>query len=218
MFSITAQAREKGKNNENLRKTGMIPAVFYGAGKETTSIAIALKDFEKVWKNAGESSTVTLETPAGKMETLIHDVQVDPVRGFPIHADFLVIDMNKEIEVNVPIEFEGEALAVKNNVGTLTKVLHEVHIKALPKDLPHSFIIDVTPLATLEDKIVAGDIKLPAGVTLLTPEDEAIALVQAVKEEVEEAPPVDLSTIEVSVERGKKDDGEAAAEGSEESK
>ncbi len=210
MFSITAKARTAG--TKGALETGYMPAVFYGAGKETTSIAVSLKEFEKVWKNAGESSTVTLETPSGKVETLIHEVQVDPVKGFPIHADFLVIDMNKEIEVGVPLEFTGEAPAVKQGLGSLTKVLHELEIKALPKDLPHSITVDISSLATLEDKIHVSDIVLPKGVVAVTPAEEVVALVQAAKEEKEETGPVDLSAIEVSVEKGKKEDAEAPAD------
>ncbi len=209
MFTISAKARVAGK--KGAIETGYMPAVFYGAKSESTPIAVSLKEFEKVWKNAGESSTITLETPTGKVETLIHDVQVDPVRGFPIHADFLVIDMNKEIEVNVALEFEGVSSAIKGGLGSLTKVLHEVQIKALPKNLPHNIMVDISGLATLEDRIHVSDLKVPTGVTILTESDEVVALVQAAKEEKEETTPVDLSTIEVSVEKGKKE--EEGAEG-----
>jgi len=205
MFSISAKSRVAGK--KGAIETGYMPAVFYGAKSESTPISVSLKEFEKVWKNAGESSTITLDTPTGKVETLIHEVQVDPVKGFPIHADFLVIDMNKEIEVGVALEFEGVSPAIKSGLGSLTKVLHELEIKALPKDLPHSITIDISSLATLEDRIHVSDIKIPAGVIVLTPADEVVALVQAAKEEKEEeVAPVDLSAIEVSDKKGKKDE------------
>ncbi len=212
MFTISAKARTAGKN-EDLQKAGMIPAVFYGAGQVSTPISVSLKEFEKIWKGAGESSTVVIETPSGNLDALIHDVQVDPVRGFPVHVDFLVIDMNKEIEVSVPLEFEGISNAVKNGLGSLMKVLHELQIKALPKNLPHSIKVDITPLETLENQIHVSDLVIPAGVTLLTGTEEVVALVAAAKEEKEEeAAPVDLSAIEVSVEKGKKEE-EAPVEG-----
>ncbi len=204
MFKISATNREAGKKG-TIQK-GYMPAVFYGMGKKSTSITISLKEFEKIWKAAGESGTVTLETPDGKVDTLIQDVQVDPVRGFPIHVDFLAIDVNKEIEVAVPLEFDGVSTAIKNGLGSLMKVLHEVQVKALPKNLPHSIHVDISVLETLENQIHVRDLVIPEGVTVITSEDEVVALVAAAKEEKEEeAGPVDLSAIEVSVEKGKKD-------------
>ncbi len=212
MFKLQATLRDAGKKLIDLRKGGNIPAVFYGMGKKSTPISISEKDFVKIWKEAGESSTITLETPEGKLDTMIHDVQVDPVRGNPIHADFLAIDVNKEIEVAVQLEFIGISNAVKTGLGSLTKVLHELEVKALPKDLPHFIEVDITPLATLEDKIHVRDITIPKGITLLTDLEEVVAVVQAAKEEKEEVAPVDLSAIEVSDQKGKKEEegGEAA--------
>ena len=144
------------------------------------------------------------DTKVKKVDVLIHDVQVDPVKGFPVHVDFLAIDMNKPVEVTIPLEFIGLAKAEKDGLGTLVKVLHEVDIKALPKDLPHNIEVDVTSIATLEDVIHVKNIKLPNGVTLITEGEEVVALVAAAKEEKEEAP-VDLSAIEVE-KRGKKEE------------
>ena len=140
----------------------------------------------------------------------MHDLQRDPVTGAVTHIDFMIIDMHKDIEVAVPIEFIGLAQAEKSGLGNLVKVLHEVEVKALPDKMPHSFEIDVTHLATLEDKIHVSDIKLPAGVTMITSGEEVVALIASFVEEKEETP-IDLSQIEV-VEKGKKDDEEAAAE------
>ncbi len=80
--------------------------------------------------------------------------------------------MKKEIEVAVPLEFTGVAEAEKNGLGTLVKVVHEVHVSALPADLPHNIEIDVTGLATLEDQIHVKDIKLPKGVTMISDGEE----------------------------------------------
>jgi large subunit ribosomal protein L25 len=137
-------------------------------------------------------------------------VQVDPIKGFPIHVDFLAVDMNKPVEVAIPLEFVGLAKAEKDGLGTLVKVLHEIEIEALPKDLPHNIEVDVTIIATLEDLIHVKDIKLPKGVTLLTDGEEVVALVAAAKEEKEEVV-VDLSAIEVE-KKGKKEEEPAAAE------
>lgn len=213
MNTLTAIKRSKADKLKTVRSNGMVPAVVYGARVENTLISVSSILFTKILKVAGESSTIVLEIAGDKetdkptkVDVLIHDLQVDPIKGFPVHVDFLAIDMNKAIEVSIPLEFIGLAKAEKDGLGTLTKALHEIEIEALPKDLPHSITVDVTGLATLEDQIHAKDIILPKGVTLITDGDEVVALVTAAKEEVEEVvAPVDLASIEVE-KKGKKEE------------
>ena len=215
MFTIKAILRKSGEGLVKLRTNGQIPGVFYGAKKESTAIALSEAEFQKIWKEAGESSTITLETPSGKLDALIHEVQVDPVKGKPIHADFLIIDADKEIEVSVLLEFKGVAPAVKNSPGILVKTLHELEVKSLPKDLPHSIIVDISGLENLEDKILIKDLAIPKGVKVIAHQNDVVAMIAAIKEEKEEeVAPVDLSAIEVE-KKGKKDlpAGEAGEEG-----
>ena len=204
MYTLTATKRSKADKLADVRSNGMVPAVVYGARVENTMISVPSVEFKKVLKEAGETSTVELMLEGKKIDVLIHDVQVDPIRGFAIHADFLAVDMNKKAEVVVGLEFTGVAPAEKAGLGTLVKVLHEITIEALPKDLPHTITVDISSLATLEDRILAGSIKLPAGVSLVGNTEDVVALVATVKEEKEEAP-VDLSAIEVE-KRGKKEE------------
>lgn len=211
MFTIKAKKRDISANLEILRKGGEMPAVFYGMGKESTPISVSIIDFKKIWRDAGESSTITVSTPEGDLNTLIHDVQVNPITDEPIHADFLVIDVNKAIQVNVPVEFEGVSNAVKGGLGTLVKVLHEVEIEALPKDLPHNLVVDISKLETVDDQILVSDIVLPKGVTMITPVEEVVASIALQKEEVEESAPIDLSAIEVE-KKGKKEEETPASE------
>lgn len=219
MFSIKAKKREGGEKLADLRKSGVIPAVFYGMGKDTTSISVPTVEFKKVWRNAGESSAVKVETPDGTIDVLIHEVQVDPITDEPIHVDFLVIDMKKKIKVNVPLVFEGISNAVKGGIGNLVKVLHEVEIEALPADLPHNLVVDISKLETLQDNIVVSDIKLPSGVVAITEGTEVVAsIVMQVEEKEEEVVPVDLSAIEVEKKGKKEEEGEAGAEAPEPAK
>jgi large subunit ribosomal protein L25 len=211
MNILTATKRSKTDKLSIVRSNGMIPAVVYGAQVENTLISVLSTSFIKMLKIAGETSTIVLEIAGAsdkekttKVDVLIHEVQVDPVKGHPIHVDFLAVDMNKPVEVTIPLEFVGLAKAEKDGLGTLVKVLHEVDIEALPKDLPHNISVDVTGITTLDDVIHAKDIKLPKGVTLITEGGEVVALVAAAKEEVEVAP-VDLSAIEVE-KKGKKEE------------
>jgi large subunit ribosomal protein L25 len=210
---LNAAFRDSKDNVDALRADGLVPAVVYGKKQEAKSIVINAKDLTKALHQAGESSVVTLKTPSGDINTLIHAYDLDPVKNVLTHADFLAIDMNKEVEVALVIEFTGEAPAEKQGLGVLTKALHEIEIKALPKDLPHNIEVDISSLTELGSQIHAKDLKMPKGVTMLTDADEVVAVISSIKEEVEETAPVDLSTIEISEERGKK-----AEEGEEESK
>lgn len=219
MNTLTAIKRSKTDKLASVRNNGMVPAVVYGAGVENTMISVSSAPFEKILKVAGESSTIVLEVkgdadkkdlPDGKVGTvkkfnvLIHDIQVDPIKGFPIHIDFLAIDMNKPVKVNLPIEFIGVAPAEKDGLGVLVKVIHEIEIEALPKDLPHKVSVDLSVLLVLDDQIHIKDIVLPKGVKMITDENEVVALIAPIKEEVVEVAPVDLSSIEVE-KKGKKD-------------
>jgi large subunit ribosomal protein L25 len=213
MFVIKAKLRDEGIKLDALRKSGEIPAVFYGAGQKTTSIAVPIVEFKKIWRDAGESSAVKVSTPGGDIDVLIHEVQVDPITDEPVHVDFLAIDMKKKIKVKVPLEFTGISNAVKSAVGNLVKVLHEIEIEALPADLPHNLIVDISKLATLEDTVIVSDIKLPAGVVAITNGADVVASIVAQVEEKEEvAAPVDLSAIEVEKKGKKEEEGEAGAE------
>lgn len=209
MLNLKAKIRNLKENLEEIRKNGFLPAVFYGMGN-SSSIIIPTVEFKKVWKKAGETSAVQIDVEGKIYDVLIQEVQVHPVTDEPIHVDFLVIDMNKTTIVEIPLEFMGISEAVKSGAGTLVKVLHEVSIEALPKDLPKNIEVDISKLITIDDQILASDLILPKGVKMLTKESEVVASIAVQKEEVEESVPVDLSSIEVE-KKGKKDEEEVSA-------
>lgn len=218
---IKAKKRDSHTNLDAVRKTGELPAVFYGAGQKNTPISISNIEFKKIWHKAGESSTVQIVMPEGNIDTLIHEVQTDPVTDEPIHVDFLAIDMDKKIRVKVALEFEGISEAVKSAIGTLVKVLHEVEIEALPKNLPHNLVVDISKLVTIADQVFISDIKLPSGVVMINnPTDVVVSVAEQKEEKIEEVVPIDLSTIEVD-KKGKKEEegaGEIPATPTEEKK
>ena len=213
MLTLKADIRNTKTHPEEVRKAGQIPAVFYGKKEASTPISIPKTEFLKVWKEAGESTVVTLNTPDGTKESLIQDVDIDPVTGVPRHADFYVFEKGHKVEVALPIEFTGVSLAIKDQGGALVKVLHEVKVEAQPKDLPHNLEADISTLANFGDQILAGNLVLPKGVKLKTNPEDVVATVSAPREEKEEevAVPIDLESIEVSEERGKKEDSEVEA-------
>ncbi|MFA6254324.1 MAG: 50S ribosomal protein L25 [Candidatus Paceibacterota bacterium] len=213
MLKLTAKPRTVfGKKNKNLREEGLVPAIVYGSKKEkNTSITLDLPEFKKILSQAGESTIISLELGGKGQDVLIHEVQSDPRSGFPIHVDFYVVSQDKELEVAVPLIFEGVSPAVKDLGGSLVKVLHELEIRALPKNLPHDIKVDISTLATLDDQILIKDLKLPTGVeSVLDVEEVVAAITEAGEEVIEEAAPVDLSAIEVE-KKGKQE--EASDEG-----
>lgn len=215
MTDLNATKRESVSKGENkrLREAGSMPAVMYGKKDDATHIALNIKEFGKVWHEAGESTVVTVKGLGGDKDVLIHDVDVDPVFGTPRHADLYVVDQTSTVQVTVPLVFDGVAPAEKELGGSLIKVMHELPIEALPKDLPHEIMVDISVLKTFEDQVHAGDIKLPGGVTLTADSEEVVALVQVAKEEEEEAPAEgpDMEAIVVE-QKGKKEEEEKPAE------
>ncbi len=211
MLEITTSARAP----KETKKDGCIPAVYYGAHQASTPIFIDAIEFKKVLAGAGESSSITLKTEHGNEVAMIQDVQLDPVKSTPVHADFYVLEKGQKVHVKTPIVFVGESQAVKEG-GVLVKVMHELSVEGDPSKLPHEFSIDIAALVAKDSVIHVSDIKLPSGVELyhVNPEDTVASIAEA-KEETEEAPvAVDLSAIEVEA-KGKKEEaaeGEAKAE------
>jgi len=213
-MELAVTKRDKTKSPNTLRREGVLPAVIYGRSQEATPIAVDRKVFEKLFSTAGESTVITLTGLDGAKQALIQEVTVHPVTGVATHADFYAIEKGQKVTVSVPLEFDGIAPAVKDLGGILTKVMHEIEIECEPADLPHAIHVDVSKLATLEDQIKVSDLKFPASAKISIDMDEVVAMISIAKEEVEETAPVDLSTIETSVERGKKEEEpEAGAEG-----
>jgi large subunit ribosomal protein L25 len=197
-FSLTVETRtERGKKLGVLRDAGKIPAIMYGPKEEATPLAIDKVTFEKLFKQTGESSVITLTGLGTPKDVLVQDVAFDAERGGMIHVDFYAIEAGKEITVDVPLEFIGEAPAVKLG-GTLTKVLYEIEVTCVPSNLPQHIDVDVTALDTFEKQIHVRDLVIPKGVTVENDPEEVVALVQAVEEETVEAPAaIDMSAIEV---------------------
>jgi large subunit ribosomal protein L25 len=214
MFKLKVEKRDLKESLNKIRQSGGVPAVFYGPKDPSTPIKVSLVDFKKALKTAGESTVVSLEGNGVDADVLIHDIDLDPVTDIPIHVDFYAIEKGKKLSVDVPLEFVGVAPAVKDLGAVLVKVVHDLEIEALPKDLPHKIEVDISALVNFDSVLTAGDIKLPAGVTLKVKADEVIASVYEPKEEVVDSTPVDLSAIEVE-KKGKevKEGAEAGAGG-----
>ena len=188
MLTLQVEARTKADSADILRKRGVVPAVFYGPKEAATSIAIDARRLQHVWKEAGETTIVTLKGLGEDKDTLIHDAQFHPVTGKLLHADFYVLEKGKKIKISVPLVFEGVAPAEKSG-HIVVKALHEVEIEVAPAELPHHLAIDLTGLVNVGDHITAAQIKLPPSATLITHGEEIVASVTEFKEEKEEITP-----------------------------
>lgn len=199
MISLQAKTRESlGKKTKSIKRSGGIPAVVYGPGVKNVNVQVDEKEFKKVFQKAGESSLIelTIEGEKEKRPVLVAEIQKDPLSGKIIHVDFFQASLKEEVEVAIPLIFEGIAPAEKDLGGTLNKNITELPVKALPQNLPHEIKVDVSLLKTFEDHILVKDIALPANVQALKNPDEIVAavlppqdveaeLAKEIKEEVE---------------------------------
>lgn len=210
-MELNVQTRENpGKKIKALRESGFIPAELYGRGFDNIHLSVPAKEFGKILKEAGESTIVNLVVGKDKFPVLIHDVSSDILSDKVSHIDFYRVHMDEKTEVAIPLEFIGEAQAVKEKLGILVKAMHEIEVRALPSDLPRNIEIDVSGLAEIGATIHVSDLKLIKGVEFLAEPDAVIATITEIVEEVEETP---ISVEEVKVEgEEKKEEKEETTE------
>jgi len=187
---IKLKAKQKtSKKPEEIRKEDKIPGIIYGPEIENQGIEMELKDFEKVYEEAGESSLINLEIDGKKEDflVLVHDVQYGPLSGRPTHVDFYQPLLKQETEVTIPIVLEGKSPAVKNLDATLVKNISEIDVKALPRNLPQEIKVNVKSLQEFGDVIKVKDLPVPSGVTIdRDPEDIVISVSEPERLEEEE--------------------------------
>lgn len=179
-----------GRKTKQLRRQGTIPANVFGSGIESVAVQVKSTDFSKVYDEVGETGVVELAL-SGDQKTrpvLINGVQRDPSTEEFLHIDFMQVDLKKKITTTVPVETIGTSAAVEQgNVLVLT--LNELEVEALPNDLPDSIEVDITSLAAVGDSLQVKDIKVSAGVTLVSDPDATIVTIQEpAAEEVEPEP------------------------------
>ena len=179
MLILTAKIRNIfGEKVKNLRDKGVLPGTLYGPKIEKPiSVEVDLKELEKAYQKAGESSLITLNIEKEKFLILIHEIKREPISGKIIHIDFYQPRLDEETEVTIPLVFEGEASAVKDFGGTLVKNIHEVEVQALPENLPHEIKVNIEKLKTFEDSILIKDLVVPKNVKILKDPEEVVALV-----------------------------------------
>lgn len=208
IMKISFQKRSSDEKKD--RRGDHILAVLYGSGVSNTSIKINAKEFDKLFKEAGESSLISLEseTDKEKYSVLVHEVQKNPLTRKIIHVDFYQPDLKEEVEVSIPLIFEGIPPAVKELGGTLVKNFSELEVKALPNKLPRDIKINVEVLKTFDDVITIGDLVVPKDVTIMGDLEEIVALVtpvEDVEKELEKPIEEDVSSVKKEVKEKKEE-------------
>lgn len=217
MILLNAKKRDKKSSVAKIRQSGRIPAVLYGHKIKNILLDVDYKDFQRVFKESGESSLIELRVEGEENKSarkdekrlvLVHELQKDSVTDKFIHVDFFQASLTEEVEVAVPLVFEGVSLAVKELGGTLVKNISELQIKALPQNLPHEIKVSIDGLNTFEDHILVKDLVLPLNVkTTLKPDEIVVSVAEPekVEEELAEEIKEDVEGVE-KVEKEKKEE------------
>ena len=212
-----------GKKVKKLRREGILPANVYGKDMKSLAVQLPQKDFEKVFKKAGETGLVDVIVDSQTIPVLIHNVQTDYLENY-LHADFFKVNLKEKVKTMVPILITGEPKAVVDKVGLLMNILSEVEVEALPEELPENIGVNVENLATVDEQITVGDLKTPKGVVILTDPSQVIvkigALVSKEAEELaaQEAAQAEEAKVEQAAQEGAPAEGAEAEQAAQEGK
>jgi large subunit ribosomal protein L25 len=185
----------KGKNEaRRLRAAGKIPATLYGGQKAgdkpvPESVAVDPKPFMRILHSAsGLNTLITLKVQGGTdARVLVKNVQLDPISNHPLHADFYRVNMDRKIQVTVPVVLRGESRGVKQDGGVLDFVHREIDVEVLPANIPDTIEVDVTNLG-IGDSVHVRDLAADAAWSPITDADQMIVHVIAIKVAEEAAP------------------------------
>ncbi len=226
---LEAQKREPGNKNtaRRVRAGGRIPAVVYGAGKDTTAIAVDPRQVLRILHSeSGHNTIFDLALDNDRAKAMIVDWQFEPIKGRLLHVDLLRIAMDKKLTVTVPVVLKGEAAGVKQEGGILEQILREIEIECLPVDIPKSIEADISHL-TFGVELRVKDLAHNEKLKFLTDEDQMVAHITSVKEEVAPTPEAAAEAAAATpaepevIKKGKQEvegEGEAEAEAKPEAK
>ena len=202
---LNANKREAtGKNKVNkIRQEELIPGVIYAKGEDNLNVQFTTREFDKILRQAGTSTIITLDIDGDKKDVLIKDYQTHPYKNQYLHVDFQAINQNEAIRVNVPIILLGrDNLDVADSV--LVQNMDNIDVECLPKYIPQTAEVDIAGFKIGDNRVVADlDIFKNENITVLAEEDEVICSLQEVTEEVniedeqaEESDAADVPTVD----------------------
>jgi large subunit ribosomal protein L25 len=214
--ALNAFPRTLGRRagSRTLRASGRVPAVIYGKLNQAQSLEINLQDIRDVVHGAASENVLLSLTVQGDAKpnrlAIIQEIQHHVLSNQLLHIDLHEVAENEKVTLTVPVESVGEALGVKTGGGTLEHVLFKLKVRALPKDLPESLVVDVSHLE-IGQAVHIGEIKAPPGVEILGDKHISVLAVAAPISEAEEAAALEAATApvgEVEMIKEKKEEGE----------
>lgn len=204
---VPRETRGKGPA-KRLRAEGACPAVVYGVGIQPAAVTVPVEEMKKFNEAIGHNVFVKLDGEgelSGKM-SLIYDWQREAIKGNVLHADLMVIDMNKALTIEIPLELLGTAKGVKEG-GIVNQTRREIEVECLPNAIPEKVTVDVSEME-IGDSVHIEDIALPEGVRAVYDNNYTLVTVNAPVIEEEPEPVEELEGLE-----GEEGEGAAAAEG-----
>src|ERR1700686_2554297 len=187
---LEAQKREPGTKNaaRRVRVGGKVPAVVYGAGKDAAAIAVDPRQVLRILRSeSGHNTIFDLALDSDRVKAMIVDWQFEPIKGTLLHGDLERIAMDKRLTVTVPVVRKGEPAGVKTEGGIFEQLTREIEIECLPADIPKNIEVDVSHLL-FGVEVGGKDFPHNPKLKFLTEEDQMIAHITTVKEEVVAAP------------------------------
>ncbi len=193
IVSLNATARDvSGKGTaRSLRRSGQVPAVIYGHGRDPQRLSLNARDLDKMLGHIQAESTVIEVTVGGHTaKTLIREIQRHPIKRQILHVDFQALVAGEKVTVNIPIVLNGIPEGVRLEGGVLDQTLRELEIEVDPSDIPDHVELDITNMV-IGDSLHVSDIKLPAGVKILDDPETSVAVLAAPRAVIEETPAVE---------------------------
>lgn len=207
---LKAKKREVfGKQNKNLRRQGIIPAVVYGAKTKPLALQLDIKEFQNIFHQAGDNTIIDLiieDTLRNNQEiknVLIYDIEKHYLTSQPLHIDFYEVQMDRTVTTHIPLVIKGDSPAVKMG-GILVKSMDSLEIESLPKDLPHEIEVDISSLTEFGETLYVKDLAIPQGVKVLVSLTTPVVTVSAPSIEEEKKEEKEVSVEEVVIETEEK--------------
>ena len=211
---LKAEPRQTGRHsNRDIRNAAGVPGVVYGQHAEAQAISLNRKALGiALHKASGGVIEVELANQP-TLNVLVREVQRHPTKHNILHIDFLAVSMTEKVKLHVPVVHEGHAPVMTNPDMVLVRGLDHVEVECLPGDIPEHLVADLATLLTVDDEILVKELKVPAGVKVLTESDQvvyAVTLSRAgAEEEAAEVETASPDEVEVVTKRKPKEEAES---------
>ena len=207
--------RELGSSSSRrVRKDGVVPGVLYGLNEESVTLSVAWPDLRRaLTTDSGINAIIQLEIDGKKQMTIVKDIQRHPVKRDVLHVDFLRIDPNKNVTVDIPLLMIGEAREVSAADGMVDQNMFSLTVSAPPDRIPTEIQVDISAL-TVGDAIRVGDLNLPEGVISEGDPEDPIAVGMITRSTLESIAADEAAEL-AALEEGEEGDGATQGEGDE---